>query len=105
MPPRRERTKHFLNCFCGRKPLLAVYGIDEQGDLYVHVMVYKRDRLYGEVYVTRGNIKLRCRECLRWHEVVIKESGTAVLEESTVPEPIANPPTSTVDQPAPVTVR
>jgi hypothetical protein len=74
-----------LRCFCNRKPLLAVYGVDEKGKLYVHVRVYKQARLYGEVLVTDGTVKLRCRECLRWHTVVIVQPGKAKLEETVSP--------------------
>ncbi len=83
---RRERSKHELRCFCRTEPLLATYGVDEGGELYVHLKVYKQQRIYGEVVVTHGVVKLRCRECLRWHRVVIRDSDTAALEET--PEPV-----------------
>ena len=76
-----ENKKNELRCFCSRLPLLAVYGIDEHGKLFVHIRVFKQRRIYGEVLVTEGTVKLHCRECLRWHTVVIKQPGTAILEE------------------------
>jgi hypothetical protein len=75
--PRRYQ----LRCFCARRPLLALYGTDKRGQLYVHVKVYKGDRIFGEVVAT-GNVKIRCRECYRWYEVVIHQSNRAVLEET-----------------------
>lgn len=78
-------TKHQLRCVCSRKPLLAVYGLDARGKLYVHVKVYKQDRLYGEVLVTGGTVKLHCRECLRWHTVVIRTRDNVVLQEDKEP--------------------
>lgn len=80
-----RRREHELRCFCRSKPLLATYGIDSFGVLFVHVKVYKGDRIYGEIVVEGGLVKLHCRNCLRWHRVNI--SGTrARLAESETPE-------------------
>jgi hypothetical protein len=70
-----------LRCFCAHKPLLGIYGVDSRGKLYVHIKVYKADRIFGEVIVT-GDVKIRCRDCYRWHTVVIIQPGRAILEES-----------------------
>lgn len=78
-----SRSQHDLRCFCSRAPLLAVYGVDDDG-LYVHVKVYKQRRIYAEVLVTRGDISLRCRECGRWQHVVILDNK-AELREAPVP--------------------
>lgn len=82
---KKTRTSNELRCFCGREPLLATYGIDEEGRLYVHIKIFKQRRIFGEVLVTEGKVKLHCRECLRWHTVKIRQSGTAELAESTAP--------------------
>jgi hypothetical protein len=74
-----------LRCFCAHKPLLGIYGIDNRGKLFVHIKVYKADRVFGEVIVT-GDVKIRCRDCYRWHTVVIIQPDRAVLQESTDPE-------------------
>lgn len=79
-----KTTKNELRCFCSREPLLAVYGLKD-GKVYVHVKIYKQRRIYGEVLVVEGKVKLHCRECLRWHTVTIREPGSAVLEEDTAP--------------------
>jgi hypothetical protein len=78
-PARRNKTSNALKCFCARKPLLAFYGVDEKGKIYIHVKVYKQDRIFGELWITGGTVKIRCRECLRIHTVVIKE-GTSSVE-------------------------
>lgn len=88
----RQRSKHDLRCFCRTEPLLAVYGIDEHSQLYVHVKIYKQSRIFGEVIVTGGVVRLRCRECLRWHKVRIIQPGSAVLEEDTRPGLLAVTP-------------
>lgn len=81
-----KSTKNELRCFCSRTPLLATYGVDETGRLYVHVKIYKQRRIFGEVLVTDGIVKLHCRECLRWHTVIIKPRlGKAELVEDLQP--------------------
>jgi len=84
----RQPTKNELRCFCSRSPLLAIYGVDEHGKLYVHVKIFKQNRIYGEVLVREGRVSLHCRECLRWHTVKIIQPGRAVLTEETEPQPI-----------------
>jgi hypothetical protein len=85
---KRERTKSQLRCFCSRKPLLAVYGVDERGRTYVHCRVYKQSRVYGDWIAYGGETSILCRECLRWHIIKFTHDKTAVLEESTKPKEI-----------------
>ena len=85
----RQRKPQELRCFCRRNPLLATYGVDKNQQLFVHVKVYKQNRIFGEVLVTGGTVKLLCRECLRWHTVIIRQSGKAELQEQTVPTEVA----------------
>lgn len=77
----RAKSRHELRCFCSRRPILAFYGMTEYSKLYVHVKVYKQSRIYGEVIIEGGVVRLHCRECLRWHKVKITQSDTASLEE------------------------
>jgi hypothetical protein len=78
MSRRREKE---LRCFCARTPLLATYGVDGKGKLFVHVKIYKARRIFGELVVEGGVVKIRCRDCLRWH--TIRVYGTqAVLQET-----------------------
>lgn len=69
-----------LRCYCAGNPLLGVCGTDERGDPWVHVKVWKGQRLYAEVLASSGVVKLRCRKCLRWHKVKIVR-GAPALEE------------------------
>lgn len=78
-----------LRCFCARHPLLAVYGINKQGKLFVHIKIWKQGRIYGEVLVTSGVVQLHCRECLRWQKVVIRQPEIAVLEVDEEPAELA----------------
>jgi hypothetical protein len=68
---------------------LATYGVDASGQLFVHVKVYKQRRIFGEIIVTGGKVKLLCRECLRWYGVVIRQPGKAELQEFQVPAEVA----------------
>lgn len=78
-----EPTRNELRCFCRREPLLAVYGVDKRGKLYIHVKIWKNRRVYGEMLVTEGRVHLRCRECMRWHQVHINPGKqTAKLMQS-----------------------
>lgn len=80
-------VKHDLRCFCSRKPLLGVYGIDVRGRLYVHCRVYKQNRIYGDWIAYGGEVRLCCRECLRWHLIVISDPGKQriIMQESPTP--------------------
>lgn len=80
----QKRTSNELRCFCQRKPLLATYGLYKD-QIYVHVKVHKQARIYGEVLVTGGTVKIHCRECLRWHTVRIVQPNVASLEETDEP--------------------
>ena len=82
---RREKE---LRCFCKRKPLLATYGIDKFGKLFVHVKIWKANRIFGELVIEGGLVKVRCRDCLRWHKINVRQRQ-AVLEqtEQTLPVP------------------
>lgn len=74
---RRERE---LRCFCSRKPLLATYGLDRKGSLYVHVKIWKAKRIFGELVIEGGTVKIRCRECLRWHQIFINTNKATLRE-------------------------
>jgi hypothetical protein len=82
-----ELTKHRLNCFCSRRPLLAMYGIDQRGRPYVHIKVYKQRRVFAEMLVVGGEVSISCRECVRWHRIVFKSSvdGRAELRATEPP--------------------
>lgn len=83
---RRERSKHELRCFCRTEPMLAMYGIDESGRPYIHIKIYKQNRLYSESWHRGGELRLRCRNCLRWHTVTFVDKSRAKLVESEAPE-------------------
>jgi hypothetical protein len=68
--------------------LLAVYGREQDtGDLYVHIKVYKAGKLYAEIY-TKHDIRLVCRECTRWHNIVIRNGRQPKMLPGLVPKAI-----------------
>lgn len=83
---RREKE---LRCFCKRHPLLATYGIDKTGKLFLHIKIWKARRIFGEIVTEGGVVKLRCRDCLRWHKVRINDNKASLQETShDIPEAI-----------------
>lgn len=82
----KQKTSNELRCFCSRTPLLALYGLDKDDKLYIHIKVWKNRRVFGEILVTEGKIQLRCRDCLRWHTIVIRTPGEAHLVETSQPD-------------------
>jgi uncharacterized metal-binding protein YceD (DUF177 family) len=63
--------------------LLALYGVDDHGRLYIEMKVYKQQMVYGHMVaiLRSGEVKLFCRECHRWYTVTVTEETTAVLQE------------------------
>jgi hypothetical protein len=59
---------------------LATYGIDKRGVLFVHVKIWKAKRIFGELVAEGGVVKIRCRDCLRWHNVRIIDNHAKLQE-------------------------
>lgn len=68
--------------------MLATYGIDSKGKLFVHVKIYKAKRIFGELVIEGGIVKIRCRECLRWHTIRVYQDQ-AVLQETDEELPVS----------------
>lgn len=81
------KTRNELRCICcNRQPILAMFGLDEFNRVYLHIKVYKGQRIFGEILVEQGSkIRIRCRECLRWYRIVVGV-GIPKLEESEAPQ-------------------
>ena len=83
MAPAKE-----LRCSCSRRPLLALYGRGTDGNLFVHLKVFKGRRLYAEAVFTSGIVRLHCRECLRWTTVRIVQPGSPRVRQEELPPEI-----------------
>lgn len=70
-------TKSDIRCVCSRKPLLGIWGIDDKGKAYVHVMIYKQSRIFGQVLFSEGVAHLWCRECHRWTRLRLRGTASA----------------------------
>ena len=75
-----------MRCICRHKPLLAVCGSDDDG-VFIHVKVYKQNRLYAELF-SRHPITIRCRDCMRFWNIAIPESNRPRMLERGVPSPL-----------------
>ena len=86
----RQPSKNQLRCFCARKPLLCLYGLDENGRAYVHLRVFKQQRIFGDLVAYGGEVKILCRECIRWHRIffVGESRAQAELRETAAPPEI-----------------
>lgn len=75
-----------IRCFCSRKPLLAMYGKGEDGEPYIHILVYKQRRIYGDIHIDGdANCRIRCRECLRVHRIrIITRRRRLELEQEVI---------------------
>lgn len=95
-----RRTKE-LRCFCRGEPLLAMYGVDAQGQMFVHVRVYKQNRIYGEMVVNGvGSItKIKCRNCLRWYTIKFKGPNAELVEDSAPEVDASNDEAMVLDAP------
>lgn len=79
-----------LRCFCSKRPLLAVCGVDAAtGEPFIHIKAYKQKRIYSEVVVTSGTVRIHCRDCLRWQTVTIRYGEKVSMRQEPLPETIA----------------
>jgi hypothetical protein len=74
------KPKEWRCPFCPRRPLLAMYGVDVDGRLYVHVKIERSGRTTTESVFKGGSVSIKCRDCYRWQDIVIS-GGRAVMEE------------------------
>lgn len=80
--------EHELRCEqCKEAPLLATYGVDEKGRPYIHVKIWKQNRIFGELVVEGGVVRIKCRACLRWLRVIIRPGRRAELIQEPKPLP------------------
>lgn len=72
MTERPEDDLGEIRCpLCERSPILATYGFDEKGRLFIHVKVWKAREVKADVYITGGEVTLKCYRCMRFHTVRI----------------------------------
>jgi hypothetical protein len=71
-----------IRCFCAQSPLLARWGVDSSGVVFLHIKVYKQKRLYTEVIAHAGaSLRVRCRDCFRWTVINVKHTPHVAFAE------------------------
>lgn len=63
-----------------------MYGIDENGILYIHIKVYKAKQIKSESFIRGGEVTLRCYSCDRYHVVRIRQRAV-ILDKTRRPRP------------------
>lgn len=84
-----------IRCFCRGKQLLGIVK-SRRGNTYLHVKVYKNRQIYAEMEMTFGSIKIRCRQCGRWHRVTIVKNKADFHPLNGGPAPVADDATEPV---------
>lgn len=65
-----EEGARRIECFCVRRPLLALLATDtSNGKPVIWVKTIKNGNISTEVILTTGSVRVRCRECLRYHRI------------------------------------
>lgn len=60
-----------VRCECSKRPILGIFRRQETYWV-LHVKAYKQKRVYVELIVEEGTLRLRCRECDRWFKLTIR---------------------------------
>ena len=76
-------AKGEIRCFCSRSPLLGIFGVGKNGRPFIHVKVWKQNRLYTELVIAGRDAEtsIKCRECYRWYRVFITFNNSAGIAE------------------------
>lgn len=67
---------------------MAKYGIDADGNPYIHLKAWKGGRLIAEAVQTEGVFRVRCRKCLQWNKINIRGRRSMRVISEELPEAI-----------------
>lgn len=82
----RDATER-IECFCARRPLLALAGVDRRTKKgFVWIKSIKNGNIVVEVIVESGTVRIRCRECLRFYSVTMVPEKVKFFEVELIPE-------------------
>jgi hypothetical protein len=56
---------------------------DATGKPFVHVKIYKQARVFGEIVFSVGVMRIKCRDCYRWHKIMIVNERPVMQAVST----------------------
>ena len=69
-----SNLEHELRCNCSKNTLLGVFKTDEEGVPFLHVKSWKQKRIFTDIEVSGGLVRVRCRDCHRVNTVHVKGS-------------------------------
>jgi hypothetical protein len=73
-------------CFCSKRPILAIVSVTD-GQVTVHIKVYKQGKIYAETFIERPErISLRCRECGRLQTLQVVRGAPQLVETESPPD-------------------
>lgn len=72
-----------IRCECSARPILGIFRVEDSYWVF-HIKVHKQKRLYAELMVEEGVIRLRCRACERWFRLTVKREKN--LKSPPIPE-------------------
>ena len=71
-----------IRCHCRQHSLLGKFAMDDvTGEPVIHIKSWKGGTLYTEVVIVSGVVRIRCRNCYRWHRIRVKH-GAPRLEDA-----------------------
>lgn len=77
-------TREPLRCQCKSQHLLAFYGVNQEGEAYVHVMAHRQGRPLTNVVIL-GDCEIQCPKCFRWHILTLRHDGKIERDETLDP--------------------
>lgn len=79
-----RKTHKQLKCNCSRHHLLAYYGLNDDGEPYVHIKAQRQGKIVANAVIL-GDCEIQCPSCLRWVILSFKADGEMSKEESLEP--------------------
>lgn len=71
-----------IRCICTARPILAIARVSSSGTRYVHIRIYKQRKVYGEIVIEEGLVRMKCRSCGHWYSLHVKrDSHKAIAED------------------------
>ena len=80
-----------IRCICAVHPILAIARVSSTGTRFVHIRIYKQKKIYGEIVVESGLVRIRCRSCGRWYSLHVRHDSHEAIAER-LPGSIKLPP-------------
>lgn len=80
-----RRSEQPFKCTCSKQQVLGVFGIQEDGLLYFHVLIRKQSELKGQIYTTK-DISVWCPVCHRWWHLKLDKNQPVKSEETLAPK-------------------